>query len=206
MRNDFEDEFVLRFRQLKKSKLPNFSEKTSQKLNDNFETESYILWKNFENFENLITLNQRKIIKSYGGVSLFLNLNSSSFVRDANYSLSLVKDSEEKAIISFFPVDNTTIRIVQLQGKKGFDFEFNNLSWKDILMDEIKIFSNTLGFKNLEILRAEQNYLIKFPRNIGPEYDMDKHKERFLYIYNVLPIKRWGFRYNKGDFYSKFKF
>jgi len=205
MRENFDRVFVEKFRMLKKN-LPNFYKGSSQKLNDNFANESNLVWREFNNFEIIEALNQRKVLKNYGVISLVLNYNSKGFLRDANYSLSLVKDGVEMAIISFLPVENKTLRIVQIQGQKGFKFDIENLSWKDILIDELKLFAYNLGFKNLEILRAEENYLIKFPRAVGPDFDMEEHKKRFLYIYNVLPVRKWKFKYKKGDFYSKFSF
>lgn len=206
MKENFEKIFVENFRLLKRSGLPNLAKGSSQKLNENFSFECYLLWKEFNNFEIIKSLNNKKILKNYGEISLVLNYNSLGFLRDANYSLSLVKNNIETAIISFLPVENKTLRIVQIQGQKGFKFEIENLSWKDILIDELKLFSYNLGFKNLEILRAEENYLIKFPRSIGPDFDMEEHRKRFLYIYNVLPVRKWKFKYKKGDFYSRFSF
>jgi hypothetical protein len=209
----YPEEFVQEMRLLiKNKKLPNYSEKKSQKLDkNNFFQESFTIYHDFgnSNFKKiLINLNSRKIIKDFGDWKLVMNYNTSDFFRDANYSISLVnKEFKEVAIISFYPVMTKTLRIVQIQGQKNFIPSTGDLlsDWKKILIDEIKLFGKENNFDYLAILRAEENYLIKFPRNVGPDFNLEEHKKSMIYIYNVLPIKKWGFKYKKGDFYSYFK-
>jgi hypothetical protein len=195
--------FTNEFRILKKQKkFPNFTDNTSQKLNREFENEIYIMWTDFENFEDALELNQRRIIKDYGkGWKLVLNYNSEDFIRDANYSLSLVYKEKEVAIMSFFPKKGKIIEIVQIQGEKGYEEQLKFLpgDWKALLIEEAKIYLQFLNFNRLEILRGEKNYLMKFPRNVGPEFDMQEHKKRMLYIYNVLPVRKWNFKYDQKN-------
>lgn len=201
--------FIEDFRFLRKQKkFANYSDKTSQKLDKYFNDETYLLYQEFGNFDVSIRLNQRKIIKSYGDWTLALNYNSEDFVRDANYSLSLVQKNKEIAIICFYPIKNRTIRIVQIQGQKGFLTEDGNLlkDWKKILIDELKIFSYELRFKRIEILRAEENYLFKFPRKVESNFSLQEDQKSMLYLYNVLPVRKWGFKYKNGEHYSVFIF
>ena len=205
---NLDNDFFMNYEKLKLQKLlPNYSDKSSQRLNENFDLEMYSIWKDFNDFKIIIELNQKKNLKNYGNWILYLNFNSFKFYRDANFSLSLICGNIELAVISFFPVKNKTLRIVQLQGQKGFEPNNGLLKdWKLILVDELKIFAYNLGFKKLEILRGEKNYLFKFPRNVDENFNLKEHQERMLYIYNILPVKQWGFKYKNNDDYSKFSF
>lgn len=203
-----EKELNIIFERLKNSgKLPNLTDKVSQRLNENFEKEFEIMYKEL-GVQAIESINSRKALKNFGELYLYINFNSYSFFRDGNYSLSLLnKLNEETTIISFFPVENKTLRIVQIQGQKGFEVGDKLLKdWKQILIDELKIFAHSLGFKKLEILRAEENYLFVFPRYVPDNFNLKEHQERMVYIYNVLPVRKWGFKYSKGGFYSTFEF
>lgn len=200
--------FTSNFRVLKKQKkLPNFSEKSSQKLSNHFEDDMYLIWQEFGNFDNVISLNRRDLIKSFGEERyLALNYNSDDFFRDSDFSLSLICSNKEIAIIGFFISENKTINIVQLQGQKGFELDKSFFQdWKSFLINELKIFVKDLGFEYLRILRAEDNYLFKFPRKVDEGFNLEEHQKRLLYIYNVLPTRKWGFKYQKGERFSILK-
>jgi len=212
---DYPENFLRHYRSVIK-RTPNVKDpRNAQKLSSFHQKELYHLFcaRPSEYYSISRQLNDKKKLETYHitdekkpNLEIYLNMNSSAFLRDSNYSLSLAtQENGEIAILSFEPAEEeNSLLITQIQSKYGKKTkEVLPINWRDILFESMTRFANHLKIRELQILRAEYNPYYIEPNHLRQGRTLEEHQESMRMTYNVTPRRKWNFKYKKGDLASK---
>lgn len=138
-------------------------------------------------------------------LDVYLNFNSKAFLRDSNYSISLLsQELGEIGILSFEPENNNNLLITQIQSKYGKKTqEILPVNWRDLLFYSIRDYAEHLKFNELQILRAEWNLYFTKPNHLRKDRTLEEHQQSMIMTYNVTPRRKWGFEHEKSDLVSR---
>ena len=183
--------------------------KASQKTYPWWKEELWNLWEDFweEEAKNIFEkLNSRWLLDMSENcwLKIGINLNTSEFFRDTNFSLSLYDEKLDKevAIMWFFILPWKTVEIFQIQWRMRY------WVWEEqfhFLMEMCKDYLRELGFKRLLVLKSSKNFLsrtpIVIPRKVQQK-DMEKWIEKnrmMMWItYDANPTRKWWFKKPKS--------
>ena len=192
-------------KRIKKKSWNATKETGKQSLYNDFEEDCYNIWlgANMDvRWNILIELNWRSKIWEMpdNKYEIWLNYNSNDFLRDTNFSISLIDaEKNEVCIIWMRFLPEGVVEFFQIQWKRKKNIDIDTI-WK--LITHISWYLKRLWFKKIVVLRAEANYYFKTPIIVPSQVTTDKemtewldiHRQRMRMMYNVSPIRKWWFK------------
>lgn len=110
-------------------------------------------------------------------------------------SLKRRKDKKYLSTLGYIPSKDFSVIIPQIQGVRGQKPPQN---WVEINLEgAIRYFKN-IGFKKAIIPDATSIDGFVNPKGISSNYNILKHRERLIKIYNTIPEEKLGFKYDSA--------